>query len=443
MSETHYLRQKRHPRDSLEEIFTEFYILEKIVKMPNFSKPSMEKQYTLRCTVIRLVTIIEQFLHTVLAEKINTEPAKHDSDSINVHEALLIDTIQTNEYSWHSTIPSDVKGQIQRFLKSHNVHKTRNDHYKLNKRMFIELLRPYCHVDAHRFWNVAIAHERSFQNSDTIQKVMSNYGIDVFDDTDLSIEKYDRLANARHILVHTINDVVFDIGAHIKPTMRMFKRVLTNADHDDSHVAFICGYALNEAKRHDEAITVLHDVVEHTPHSGAAFKSLGSSYYAKGDAVSGKQHLMVAIGIAHSVHNMFGTRSRPRGTAYASKADLSNAWVNNAVLYREIGETFRVNDEIDLATQCFEAALIQCPSYILLQEDIGGKFLGMEMNDKASVCFRKVVAAAPTNTFALGQLGLIYGVSDPKKSKKYYKKVLKLEPENRSAKHALESLRGV
>ena len=82
--------------------------------------------------------------------------------------------------------------------------------------------------------------------------------------------------------------------------------------------------------------------------------------------------------------------------------------------------------------------LWQCPSYILLQEDIGGKFVGMEMSEKAIRCFKKVVAAAPTNTYALNQLGILYGVSDPKKSAKYYKKLLKLEPENESAKRALE-----
>ena len=66
----------------------------------------------------------------------------------------------------------------------------------------------------------------------------------------------------------------------------------------------------------------------------------------------------------------------------------------------------------------------------------------MEMNEKAIRCFKKVVAAAPTNTYALGQLGMLYGVSDPKKSAKYYKRLLKLKPENESAKRALESLRG-
>ena len=77
----------------------------------------------------------------------------------------------------------------------------------------------------------------------------------------------------------------------------------------------------------------------------------------------------------------------------------------------------------------------------MLQEDIGGEFVGMEMNEKAIRCFKKVVAAAPTNIYALNQLGILYGVSDPKKSAKYYKRLLKLKPENESAKHAMESLR--
>ena len=272
---------------------------------------------------------------------------------------------------------------------------------------------------------------------------MTKHGITVFDasDEELSVKSYDRLFNARHILVHTMNDYNIDVKRYVKSTMRLFKRVLKVAGYDDSHVGFICGYALNEAGRHDEAITVLNDLPEHVS-NGIVFQTLGDSYYAKGDAVTGKKCLMIAMGIAHNVNGMFGTRNRPRGTSYASKEDLSNAWINNALLYRTIGETFRINGEMDLAAQCFKNALTQCPSYILLQEDIGGTFLGMKMTEEAIRCFKKVVAAAPTNTFVLGQLGMLYGVSDPKKSVKYYKRVLKLEPENESAKQALESLRG-
>ena len=40
---------------------------------------------------------------------------------------------------------------------------------------------------------------------------------------------------------------------------------------------------------------------------------------------------------------------------------------------------------MDLAAQCFEDALTQCPSYISLQEDIGGKFVGMKMSEKVTV----------------------------------------------------------
>ncbi len=240
-----------------------------------------------------------------------------------------------------------------------------------------------------------------------------------------------------------MNDAVIDVKKYMKPTMRLFKRVLKNAGYDVPYVARICGLALNEAGRHDETISVLQGLVEQVPYDGIVLQTLGESYYAKGDAIFGKAWLIIAMKTAHKVCEMFGTQNSPRGAAHASKTNLPNVWINNALLYRAIGETFRLNEEMDLAARCFEAALTQYPSYILLQIDIGSTFIGMRMNEKAIGCFKKVVAVEPTNTFALGQLGILYGVSDTKESEKYYKMVLKLEPENESVKRDLESLHDI
>ena len=441
MSKTHFIKQKHYPNNSMEGVFKEFCILENIVEKSGPSQSNTETRFMRHSAVIRLVAIIEQFFHAVLVKKISDNPTKYAHNTIKIHKALLADAIRTVEYGWHSTYPKDVEERIQQFLTSKESNGTESDYCKLDTKRLDNLLEPYCHAKAPDLWYMFIANEQSLQSTHRILDEMGNHEIAVFDDSDaeLSAKNYDKLFDARHILVHTMNDVVIDVKNYMKPTMRLFKRVLKNAGYDDPHVAFICGFALNEAGRHDEAITVLNDLVGHGPH-GIVFQTLGESHYAIGNAASGKEWLMVAMGIAHNVHEMFGTRSRPSGTSYVSKANLSNAWINNALLYRAIGETFRVNGEKDLAIQCYEAALIQCPSYVLLQEDIGGTFIGMGMPEKAIGCFKKVVAAAPTNTYALGQLGLLYGVSDPKKSKKYYKKVLKLEPENESAKSRLESL---
>ncbi len=426
----------------MEGVFKEFCMLEDIVEKSGHLQSNTETLFTLRSAVVRLVTIIEQFFHAVLAKKISARSAKYDHHIIKIHKVLLADTIRTVEYSWHSTYPKGVEEQIQQFLASEEPNETKSDYCKLNKARLAGLLEPYCHAKTPDLWHMFIANEHSLQSTRRILDEMRKHEITVFDDSnaELLLKNYDRLFDARHILVHTMNDAVIDIKRYMKLTMRLFKRVLKAAGYDDPHVAFIYGYALNEAGRHDEAITVLNDLVGHDPR-GIVFQTLGEAYYAKGDAVSGKEWLMTAMGMAHNVHGTFGTRSRPRGTSYASKEDLSNAWINNALLYRAIGETFRINGEMDLAVQCFEDALTQCPGYILLQEDIGGKFVGMGMSEKAIRCFRKVVAVEPTNTHALDQLGILYGVSDPKKSEKYYKRVLKLEPENKSAKSGLESLR--
>ena len=418
-------------------------MLEDIVEKSGHSQSNIETLFTLRSAIVRLVTIIEQFFHAVLAKKINARSAEYDHHTIKIHKALLVDAILTVEYSWHSTYPKGVEEHIQQFLVSEKPNEANSDRCKLNKECLANLLEPYCHAKTSDLWHMFIANEHSLQSTYRISNEMGKHEITVFDDSDveLSVKSYGKLFDARHMLVHTMNDDSIDVKRYVKSTMRLFKRVLKAAGYDDPHVAFIYGYALNEAGRHGEAITVLNYLAEHGPH-GIVFQTLGEAYYAKGDAVSGKKWLMAAMGMAHNVHRMFGTRSRPRGTSYALKEDLSNVWINNALLYRAIGETFRVNGEMDLAAQCFEDALTQCPSYILLQEDIGGEFVGMEMNEKAIRCFKKVVAAAPTNTYALGQLGMLYGVSDPKKSAKYYKRLLKLKPENESAKRALESLRG-
>ena len=441
MSKIHSIQQKHYPNNNMESVFKELCMLEDIVEKSGHSQSDIETLFTLRSAIIRLVTIIEQFFHAVLAEKINARTAEYDHHTIKIHKALLVDTIRTVEYSWHSTYPKGVEEHIQQFLVSEEPNEADLDRCKLNKERLASLLEPYCHAKTSDLWHMFIANEHSLQSTRRITDEMGKHQITVFDDSDveLSVKSYNRLFDARHILVHTMNDAAIDVKRYVKSTMRLFKRVLKAAGYNDSHVAFIYGYALNEAGRHGEAITVLNDLAGHGPY-GIVFQTLGEAYYAKGDAVSGKKCLMAAMSVAHDVHRMFGTRSRPRGASYASKEDLSNVWINNALLYRAIGETFRINGEMDLTVQCFEDALTQCPSYILLQEDIGGKFVGMGMSEKAIRCFKKVVAAAPTNTYALDQLGMLYGVLDPKKSAKYYKRLLKLKPENESAKRALESL---
>ena len=444
MSKIHSIQQKRYPNNNMESVFKEFCMLEDIVEKSGHSQSNIEMLFTRRSAIIRLVTIIEQFFHTVLAKKINARSAEYNHYTIKIHKALLVDTIKTVEYNWHSIYPNGVEDHIRQFLVSKKSNDVDSEYCEWSKECLVSLLEPYCHAKISEIWPMFIANEHSFQNTHNISIEMKKHGIVVFDDSDveLSVKSYDRLFNARHILVHTMNDTVIDVKRYMKSTIRLFKRVLKVAGYDDPYAAFIYGYALNEAGHHDEAITVLNDLPGHVS-NGIVFQTLGDAYYAKGDGVSGKKCLMIAMGIAHNVHGMFGTRSRPRGTSYASKKDLSKAWINNAVLYRAIGETFRINGEMDLAAQCFKDALTQCPNYILLQEDIGGTFLGMQMTEEAIRCFKKVIAAAPTNTFVLGQLGMLYGVSDPKKSAKYYKRVLKLEPENESAKQILESLRGI
>ena len=441
MSKIHTIRQKHYPKDSsMEGVFREFYLLENTIEKSEHSLSNIDQQVTRRYAVARLVTVIEQFFHAVLIKKISKNPAEHDHHTIRIHKALLADAIRHAEYNWHSTYPKDVEEQICRFLDSDESNETESEHCRLDKDRLANLLEPYCHAQVSDLWHLFIANEHSFQNTHRILEEIGKHEIVVFDDSDaeLSVKNYDRLFNLRHVLMHTLNAVDINIKRYMKPTMRLFKRVLKNAGYDDSHIAFICGFALNEAGRHEEAISALESIAD-TP-AGIVFQTLGAAHYAKGDAVSGKKSLMIALYVANDIHGMFGTRSRPRGTAYASKAKLSSVWINNALLYRAIGETFRINGERDLAIRCFETALIQCPSYTLLQEDIGGTFVGMGMNERAGVCFKKVVSAEPTNIYALNQLGIIYGVSDPKKSKIYFKRILKLEPENKLAKRGLEAL---
>ena len=78
-------------------------MLEDIVEKSGHSQSNIETLFTLRSAVIRLVTIIEQFFHAVLAKKINARSAEYDHHTIKIHKALLVDAIRTAEYSWHST----------------------------------------------------------------------------------------------------------------------------------------------------------------------------------------------------------------------------------------------------------------------------------------------------------------------------------------------------
>ena len=285
MSKIHPIQQKRYPNNSMEGVFKEFCMLEDVVEKSGHSQSNIETLFTLRSAITRLVTIIEQFFHAVLAKKINTRSAEYDHYTIKIHKALLVDAIRTVEYSWHSTYPKGIGEHIQQFLASEEPNWANSDTCKLNKERLASLLEPYCHAKTSDLWHMFIANEHSLQSTRSISDAMGKHEITVFDDSDaeLSVKSYDRLFNARHILVHTMNDASIDVKGYVKSTMRLFKRVLKAAGYDDSYVAFIYGFTLNEAGRHGEAITVLNDLTGHGPY-GIVFQTLGDAYYAKGDA---------------------------------------------------------------------------------------------------------------------------------------------------------------
>ena len=438
VEKTPFIRQKHYPNNSMGIILRELYVLENIVEKLDHLQYNTEMIFIRRSAIIRLVTIIEQFFHAVLDKKINDRPDNYNNITINIHKALLIDTIKNVEYSWRSVYPEDVEDHIRQFLISQKSNDVDSERCKLNNNQLTSLLEPYCHVKKLDIWHLFIANEHSFQNTYNISTEMKKHGIVVFDDSDeeLSVKSYDRLFNARHILVHTMNDYNIDVKKYMKPTMRLFKHVLKVAGYDDTYVDLVYGSALNEAGRYDEAITVLNNLTGHDL-EGSIFQIIGDAYYAKGDVVSGKEYLMKAMDIARNSNMILKTQNYPN-TSNDLSNDLSHDYIYNALSYWKIGETFRINDEMDLATQCFKNSLTQCPNYISLHKEIGSKFVEMKMNEEAITCFKNVINKEPINAFALNQLGKLYEVSDPKKSKNYYKELQKLEPENELAKHALE-----
>ena len=248
MSKIHPIQQKRYPNNSMESVFKEFCMLEDVVEKSGHSQSNIETLFTLRSAITRLVTIIEQFFHAVLAEKINARSAEYDHYTIKIHKALLVDAIRTVEYGWHSTYPKGIGEHIQQFLVSEESNEVDSDRCKLTKERLASLLEPYCHAKTSDLWYMFIANEHSLQSTRSISDEMGKHEITVFDDSDveLSVKSYGRLFNARHILVHTMNDAGIDVKRYVKSTMRLFKRVLKAVGYDDSYVAFIYGFALNQ-----------------------------------------------------------------------------------------------------------------------------------------------------------------------------------------------------
>ena len=296
---------------------------------------------------------------------------------------------------------------------------------RFDKEKFFELAKPYCHVNQLETWNVFVAHLDSFQNTHSMKEMEKEHGITIFPNNTtgeyLNYESYEKLFDARHIIVHSANDVALNIQKYMKPTMEMFRHVMSQIDYYGMNFDSVHGYALNAVRRHAEAKDVLIGVVSRGTDDGFLYLRLGESCFAVGDKDAAKKYLGTALGIA--LRNVVAINKE----VHASHGiDISDSRHSTAVLCCFLGGVFWRNECPDPAAKCFEAALNVCPDNYTLCELIGAELLGMGMIAQATSCFEKVCAKYPNNAYVCAQLELCYGVSDPVKAKEYAQKASEL-----------------
>lgn len=174
------------------------------------------------------------------------------------------------------------------------------------------------------------------------------------------------------------------------------------------------GHIFAEQKQYKKAIECYDKIIEIEPAFGDAYKSKGHTLY-----LMGKQEEAL--------------------TVYKKALRL---FQQDIELLNNIGVIYKDSKDYKTAIAYFQKALEVDILYAKANLNIANIYLDLEDIDKAIFHFSKVLIEEPKHIMALQNLGWIYTYkkTDPKKTIKYYTKLLEVDPQNKQKKNLLADI---
>ena len=272
-------KNKQYDKINFEKIFFDFYQLKRDIKETD----AKNMQYY---TIIRLVTIIEQFFRVVVVLKLlDVGETGKVKDVITEENITLSKTHITSALEQQDETKSsdEIWKCVEQFfkIKLKNSGKITNDSITIPVTHLKELIEACSKHSTYILRYILIATSLSFQNTYCVNDKMKK--LKIFAETDVFFSdnktKFDNLFDARHVLIHSMGKPDLSIQPYFELIETLFHNVLETVRPDVSYFDFEKGKTLCAMDRHDEAVTCLLNAVERTQHEPRASISLSESLF--------------------------------------------------------------------------------------------------------------------------------------------------------------------
>lgn len=394
MNSRYAYKSGKAPDQDIETVFTELYRLKPII--------NSDDEYHKNYIVIRLVTIIEQFMRATIEDKLYT-----NSDQIPTQ--ILLNPLVIDEISNRSP---------------------------MKKKITKELI---------------VSASLLFQNTKSISDELKRHKIMIFYD-DIKTSKrnnvclkrgdYDKLFNLRHELVHTLNRPSrLEVKQFFILTEKFIRHILDNNDKDFFDYMKII--ALVDLNQYDEALKCFNKIEQRLDTIIDSQPSDIEAYFSKAVMLVELEKHEDAISCFNKIISLQPTNARVYALKGQSLHELGkdedaiacfdkamDLGKNDVSIYIMKGNSLLNLNKNKLAIECFDAALCLYPDNPIIYYGLGKSLQHFAHNEEAIKCLKKALQLGFDNFAVYFRLGsLLYKSKQYTEAVKYLRQALLLNPD--------------
>ncbi len=202
-------------------------------------------------------------------------------------------------------------------------------------------------------------------------------------------------------------------------------------------------------KQYCEVISKGKNYINIFPVNHELYKLVGTAYLYTDDLINAKYFFEKAIKLNFSDHKCYVLLGSilNKLQKYDEAIDLNkialNFFTKSPNLFFNLGNTYFKLGRIPESIKQYQKAIDHKKDFYQAYSNLGKALISVKKHDNAIISFKKALKIKPNYISAYEHLASLYYSNSKNSSKKIYKKILEIDPENANAKHMLFALNGV
>ena len=202
-------------------------------------------------------------------------------------------------------------------------------------------------------------------------------------------------------------------------------------------------------KQYGEVISKGKNYINIFPVNHELYKLIGSAYLYTEDLINAKYFFEKAIKLNFSDHKCYVLLGSilNKLQKYDEAIDLNKIALNffpkSPNLFFNLGNSYLKLGRISESIIQYQKAIDHKKDFYQAYNNLGKALISAKKYENAIISFKKALKIKPNYISAYENLASLYYSNSKNSSKKFYKKILEIDPENANAKHMLFALNGI